>query len=92
MIRFSVFAFLVSVSVLFSTCVFLDDIKLGLGSLLGESCSFDVDLVISHFGFEGRTLVLIVSVSGHCISLTFFQNCEFQRKFSANGKTVDTFH
>ena len=32
MIWFSVFAFLVSVSVLFSTSVCLDDIKLGIGS------------------------------------------------------------
>ena len=28
-------------------------------------------LVISHFGFEGRTLVRIASVPGHCLSFTF---------------------
>ena len=27
-------------------------------------------LVISHFGFEGGTLVLIASVPGHCLSFT----------------------
>ena len=29
-----------------------------------------VVLVISHFGFDGGTLVLIASVPGHCLSLT----------------------
>ena len=29
-----------------------------------------VILVISHFGFEGGTLVLIASVLGHCIDFT----------------------
>ena len=29
-------------------------------------------LVISHFNFEGRTLVLIASVPGHCLSFTFY--------------------
>ena len=29
-----------------------------------------VILVISHFGFEGRTLGLIASVPGHCLSFT----------------------
>ena len=28
-----------------------------------------VILVIIHFGFEGRTLVLIAQVSGHCLPL-----------------------
>ena len=28
-------------------------------------------LVISHFGFEGGTLVLIASVPGHCSSLIY---------------------
>ena len=28
-------------------------------------------IVISHFGFEGRTLVLIASVPGLCLSFTF---------------------
>ena len=30
-----------------------------------------VILVIFHFGFEGRTLVLIASVPGHCLSFHF---------------------
>ena len=30
-------------------------------------------LVISHCGFEGRTLVLIASVPAHCLSFTFFE-------------------
>ena len=30
-------------------------------------------LVISHSGFESGTLVLIASVPGHCVSLTFYQ-------------------
>ena len=52
------------------------------GHLLGNSCSLDypyvlfvacifVMLVISYFGFEGRTLVLIAPVSGHCLSFYF---------------------
>ena len=32
---------------------------------------FIVILVISHFGFEGGTLVLIASVPGHCLPFTF---------------------
>ena len=28
--------------------------------------------VIFHFGFEGRTLVLIVSVADHCLCFTFY--------------------
>ena len=28
-------------------------------------------LVISHFSFEGGTLVLIASVSGHCLSFNY---------------------
>ena len=30
-----------------------------------------VIVVISHFGFEGGTLVLIASVPGHCLTFTF---------------------
>ena len=30
-----------------------------------------VILVISHFGFEGGTLVLIAAVPGHCFSFTY---------------------
>ena len=33
-------------------------------------CLF-VALVVSHFGFEGSTLVLIASVPGHCLPFTF---------------------
>ena len=33
-----------------------------------------VILVISHFGFEGGTLVLIASVPGHCLSFTLYIN------------------
>ena len=29
-------------------------------------------LVISHFGFESGTSVLIASVPGHCLSFTFY--------------------
>ena len=39
------------------------------------SLYFDiVILVISHFGFEGRTLVLIASVPDHWLSFTFSMN------------------
>ena len=31
-----------------------------------------VILVISHFGFEGGTLVLIAPVPGHCLSFPFY--------------------
>ena len=31
-------------------------------------------LVISHFDFEGRTLVPIASVPGHCLSFTVYKN------------------
>ena len=51
------------------------------GHLFGNSCSFGVPyvlfvmsflaLVISHFRFEDRALVLIVSVPGHCLPFTF---------------------
>ena len=34
-------------------------------------CPF-VALVVSHFGFEGGTLVFIVSVPGHCSNLLLF--------------------
>ena len=35
-------------------------------------CILIVTLVISHFSFEGETLVLIASVPGHCLSFTFW--------------------
>ena len=37
--------------------------------LAGDINSLNL-LVISHFGFEGGTLVLIASVPGHCLSFT----------------------
>ena len=51
---------------------------------MGESCSFGLPcfllvfeliiiLVISHFGFEGGTLVRIASVLGHSLSITFLK-------------------
>ena len=67
---------LVSVSVLFPPSVCLNDIYLGLGSrvatfweraahLVNRMFSlYFVILVISHFGFEGGTLVLIASAPG----------------------------
>ena len=33
-------------------------------------CSFEA-LVVSHFGFEGRTSGLFVSVPSHCLPFTF---------------------
>ena len=33
-------------------------------------CLF-IALVVSNFDFEGRTLLLTVSVPGHCLALTF---------------------
>ena len=33
--------------------------------------SLFVALVASHVGFDGRTLVLIASVPGHCLPFTF---------------------
>ena len=32
---------------------------------------FSLCLFVSHFGFEGKTLVLIASVPGHCLPFTF---------------------
>ena len=34
-------------------------------------CLF-VTLVASHFGFEGRTLVLIASSPGHCLTFIYY--------------------
>ena len=50
-----------------------------------KSCSFGlpyvffvlglfVIFVISHFGFEGRTLVLIAPVPGNCLPFTFYSS------------------
>ena len=60
-----------------------------------ESCSFGLPyvlfvfwliiiLVISHFGFEGGTLVLIASVPDNCLSFTFqYFTYRKEEKFSA---------
>ena len=37
--------------------------------MFSSLCQF-VDLVVFHFGFEDRTLVLIASVPGHCLPFT----------------------
>ena len=34
---------------------------------VNSMCLF-VNLVVSHFGFEGRTLILIALVPGHCLT------------------------
>ena len=44
-------------------------IRFTVGSLVFWLIVF---LIISHFGFEGETLVLIASVSGHCLYFTFY--------------------
>ena len=76
-----------SVSVLFSPSVCLDFRYTLSGFLLGGSCSLCIltycsSLVISHFGFEGWTLVLMASVPGHCLSFTlicsYVQRCRDQ--------------
>ena len=36
-------------------------------------------LVIFHSGFEGRALVLIASVPGHCLPFTFFLDIAYPR-------------
>ena len=52
------------------------------GHLLGKSCALGLPSVlfvfclfvivdVSHFGFEGRPLVLISTVPGHCLPLFF---------------------
>ena len=40
-------------------------------SMFSLLCLF-VALVVSHLGFEGRALVLIVSVPGHCLPFTYY--------------------
>ena len=42
-------------------------------------CLF-VALVVSHFGFEGRTLVLIASVPGHCDYLLLEYTLFFRKR------------
>ena len=65
---------LVSVSVLFSTSVCLDDISLVVTywERAAHSVIDVVILVISHYGFEGGSLVLIASVLCHCLSFAFY--------------------
>ena len=41
--------------------------------MLSLLCLF-VALGVSHFGFEGGTLVLIASVPGHCLHFTSYHN------------------
>ena len=77
---FSIFLVLLSVSVLFR-----HDIYLGVGSgsttvwaraahsvnrMFSLLCLF-VTFVVSHFGFEGGTLVLIATVPSHYFPFTF---------------------
>ena len=38
-------------------------------------CLF-VAFVVSHFGFKGKTLVLFVSVPGHCLPFTLYFSCK----------------
>ena len=45
-------------------------------------CPF-VALVVSHFGFDGRTSVLFASVPGHCLPFTFsLQSCSNSTRIS----------
>ena len=71
-----------------SPSVCLDDIYLGLGSLVAifweelliqSTIMFSllcllVVLVVANFGFEGRTLVLIAQVPGHYLPFTYYSN------------------
>ena len=41
-------------------------------------CLF-VILVISHFGFDGGTLVLIASVPGHCLPFSLYHEAAILR-------------
>ena len=41
-----------------------------VNNMFPSLCQF-VAVAISHFGFEGETFVLIASVLGHCLPLTF---------------------
>ena len=42
-----------------------------LNHVLSLLCLF-IALVVSHFGFEGRTMALIASFPGHCLPFTFW--------------------
>ena len=44
-------------------------IRVPVNRMFSLLCLFVV-LVVSHFGFEDRTLVLIASVPGHCLYFT----------------------
>ena len=44
----------------------LFSVSVAYGGFLESICA----LVVSHFGFEGWTLVLITSVPGHCLPFT----------------------
>ena len=49
--------------------------------MFSSSCQF-VALAVSHFGFEGGTLVLTASVPGDCLPFTF---CYMTMQLPANG-------
>ena len=51
-----------------------------------------VILVISHFGFEGGTLVLIASVPGRCLSFTSFSLCGKRGKKNIEKPTEHVVH
>ena len=88
LIWFSVFAcFSVSFCTVFTFCVSIYLVRLAEWPHFGREllirftvCSLCiltlvmVILVISYFGFEGGTLVLIASVLGHCLSFTFLSD------------------
>ena len=56
--------------------------------VLFVSCLFVV-LVISHFSFEDRMLVLVVPVSGHCLHFTFTKFSVFFRNQIASRDNIN---
>ena len=72
------------------------------GHFLGKSCSFGlpyalfalflfVTLVVSHFGFNGGTMVLIAPVPGHCLPFAFQAKIKiFFTYFCSKHKIVGT--
>ena len=79
-------SFSVSLCSVFTFCVsklYIVRFRFLSDQLFEKSCSFDlpyiffelclfVGLVVSHFDFEGGTLVLIASFPDYCIPFTFF--------------------
>ena len=49
---------------------FLERVAHSVNNMFALLCLF-VALVVSHFCIEGRTLILIASVPGHCLPFTF---------------------